>query len=439
MQPDYTVTELSVKIKQALEGLYSRVTVVGEISGMKVAQSGHAYFSLKDEHNTIACTCWKAAFDKVEFKVSDGMSVSVSARITTYGAQSRYQLNVLEVRALGAGSFMQAFLKLKAKLELEGLFDVLHKKPLPSWPNSIGIITSMQGAVLWDMLHRIRDRFPTHVAICPVAVQGSTCLAEVIKAIEQFNSSSFKEKFHAQVIVIARGGGSIEDLWGFNDEALVRAIFASDIPVVSAIGHETDFTLADFVADLRAPTPTAAAEMITPVWSELKAKLDFYSIKLSNVLSRYFASKALLIKSSFSSALALLRYKEQQFDDVSERFSCCNLNKYQERLSRARLSHKSLIRIIVDKAAELNNSRTLLKITAENYFYRLSQVVEVAGLKLEKVDFKGTLKRGFVLVRRGGSLVRLLSDTKEGEILTLEFLDGRRDVQVLGKLSCKGS
>jgi exodeoxyribonuclease VII large subunit len=259
----------------------------------------------------------------------------------------------------------------------------------------------------------------------------------VIKAIAQFNNADFQKNFHAKVIIIARGGGSIEDLWGFNDEALVRAIFASKIPIVSAVGHETDFTLADFVADLRAPTPTAAAEMITPVWSELKAKLDFYALRISNASRRYFASQALLVKSSFSASLALLRYKEQQFDDVSERFTCCNLSKYQERLQRAKISHQSLSRVIADKTLELHNAQNLFKMTVSNYFCRLDQIVEIASLKLEKIDFKSTLKRGFALVRRGKSLVKRLSDTCEGEILTLEFLDGQSSVQVLGAADAK--
>lgn len=427
---EYTVTELTSGIKKTLESAYAKVLVVGEVSGFKISHSGHAYFALKDDVNNISCTCWRAVFEKLPFDLQDGVSVSVTAKVTAFGAQSRYQLNVLEVRPLGSGLLMQAFVKLKAKLEAEGLFDVSFKKLLPSWPDCIGLVTSPHGAVLWDIVHRIKERFPTRVIVYPVAVQGPTCAAEVIRAIEFLNE--FNEPCKPKLIIIARGGGSIEDLWGFNDEALVRAIFNSQIPIISAIGHETDFTLADFVADLRAPTPTAAAEMSTPVLSELKKKLS--SLRLESLFRQYFSDRThSLGHSSFivSAFTSLLRYKDQRFDGVAERLSRCSLASYRQRVLSSHVNFGNISALVSRRELHLARVQGLLKMALERQFANLEQVLKICSIRLEKVDVASTMARGFALVKRNGTLIKSVHRLSAGEILELEFQDGSILAQIL--------
>ena len=288
----YSVSEFVAFLNADLKWMKARI--VGEVSEAKAGPTGHMYFTLKDEHSVIACTCWKGVLDKLNVKLSDGMSIVVTGKITIYGGQSKYQLNVANIKLVGEGVLMQMFFKLKAKLEQEGIFLPSHKKKLPKWPKIIGVITSLHGAVFSDIVHRIKDRCPTRVILYPTSVQGSNAVSEVINAVEWFNDelvSKNKSKAIVDVIIIARGGGSIEDLWCFNDERIVRAIFASKIPVVSAIGHETDFTLSDFVADVRAPTPTAAAEFVVPVLLDEKAKLVSIKNRLSHIVAQYFANR----------------------------------------------------------------------------------------------------------------------------------------------------
>ncbi|MHC9236539.1 exodeoxyribonuclease VII large subunit [Pseudooceanicola sp. 502str34] len=272
--PEFSVSEISGAVKRVIEGEFLHVRVRGEVGRVVIARTGHMYFDLKDDRSVIACVSWKGQVAKFQHRPEEGMEVIVTGRMTTFGPQSKYQLNVEAVEPAGAGALMAMLEKRRKALEAEGLFAPERKRPLPWLPEVIGVVTSPQGAVIRDILHRLRDRFPRKVLIWPVAVQGQNCAPEVARGIEGFNRMTPGGALpRPDVIIVARGGGSIEDLWGFNEEIVVRAAAASQIPLISAVGHETDTTLIDHAADRRAPTPTAAAEIAVPVRAELMAWL----------------------------------------------------------------------------------------------------------------------------------------------------------------------
>ena len=244
----YSVGEISRSIKRLVEDNFGYVKVVGEVSGFKKASSGHCYFSLKDEEALISCVCFRGSAASLKFNIEDGIQIAVFGKVTTYEGRSNYQIIVQKAEISGVGALMEVIEKRRKMLLAEGLFEEKHKKPLPFWPSKIGVITSKTGAVIEDIIHRVEDRFPTHIMLYPTAVQGQNAAKEIIEGIKYFNSLSDNIP---NVIIIARGGGSVEDLLPFNDEALVRAVFACDIPIVSAVGHETDTTLIDYVSDVR--------------------------------------------------------------------------------------------------------------------------------------------------------------------------------------------
>ncbi|MBF9032112.1 exodeoxyribonuclease VII large subunit, partial [Rhodobacterales bacterium HKCCE3408] len=268
--PEFTVSELSGSIKRTLEGAYGRVRVRGEIGRLSRPRSGHLYYDLKDDKNVINCTTWKGQVAGLGMEPEEGLEVIVTGRLSTYAPQSRYNLNVDTIEVAGEGALMAMLEKRRKALAAEGLFDEARKKALPFLPEVIGVVTSPSGAVIRDILHRLRDRFPRRVLIWPVAVQGQNSAPEVARAIRGFNALAQGGAIpRPDLLIVARGGGSLEDLWGFNEEIVVRAAAESAIPLISAVGHETDTTLIDFAVDRRAPTPTAAAEMAVPVRLDL--------------------------------------------------------------------------------------------------------------------------------------------------------------------------
>ena len=286
-QPEYTVSELSGAVKRVIEGEFGLVRVRGEVGRVSRPASGHLYFDLKDDRSVIAAISWKGQVAKMQVRPEEGMEVVATGRMTTFPGQSKYQLIVEDVAPAGAGALMAMLEKRKVALAAEGLFDADRKQALPYLPEIIGVITSPSGAVIRDILHRLRDRFPRRVLVWPVAVQGQACAPEVARAIAGFNALPMGEPIpRPDLIIVARGGGSIEDLWGFNEEIVVRAAAASKIPLISAVGHETDTTLIDFAADMRAPTPTAAAELAVPVRLDLVAHLDGLGARLSRALTQ---------------------------------------------------------------------------------------------------------------------------------------------------------
>lgn len=284
---EYTVSELSGAVKRVVEGEFGRVRVRGEVGRVFVARSGHIYFDIKDDRSVLASVVWKGQAEGLATRPEEGMEVVATGRVTTFPSQSKYQLCVEDLRPAGVGALMAMLEKRKAALEAEGLFDASRKRPLPYLPEVIGVVTSPQGAVIRDILHRLRERFPRHVLVWPVAVQGQASAPEVARAIEGFNALTSGGAIpRPDLLIVARGGGSIEDLWGFNEEIVARAAAASAIPLISAVGHETDTTLIDFVSDRRAPTPTAAAELAVPVRMELLAALDGQTARLSRAVGQ---------------------------------------------------------------------------------------------------------------------------------------------------------
>ncbi|MBB1498237.1 exodeoxyribonuclease VII large subunit [Paracoccus sp. MC1862] len=272
--PALSVSEISGAVKRVIEGEFGRVRVRGEVGRVSRPGSGHLYFDLKDDNASIAAVCWKGQAGRLAHRPEEGMEIIVTGRLTTFANQSRYQLIVEQVEPAGLGALMAMLESRRKALAAEGLFDASAKRPIPYLPGVIAVVTSPSGAVIRDILHRLRDRFPSRVLIWPVAVQGTACAPQVADAITRLNAIQPGGPVpRPDLIIVARGGGSVEDLWGFNDEAVVRAVAAGTIPLISAVGHETDTTLIDHAADLRAPTPTAAAEMAVPVLADLAARL----------------------------------------------------------------------------------------------------------------------------------------------------------------------
>ncbi|MBL4747670.1 MAG: exodeoxyribonuclease VII large subunit, partial [Magnetovibrio sp.] len=263
--PVYSVSEISGHLKRVVEDSFSFIRVRGEISGFKSASSGHMYFRLKDESAVLDAVCWRGTASRLKIEPEDGLEVIAMGRLTTYPGRSNYQIVVESMEVAGEGALLKLLEDRKRKLAAEGLFDEDGKRNLPFMPRIIGVVTSPTGAVIRDIMHRINDRFPTRVIMWPVLVQGDAAADQIVQAIAGFNRLKPNGVVpRPDVLIVARGGGSLEDLWAFNNEAVARAIHACPIPVVSAIGHEVDFTIADFVADLRAPTPSAAAELVSP-------------------------------------------------------------------------------------------------------------------------------------------------------------------------------
>ena len=297
--PEQTVSELANALKKTVEDSYGFVRVRGELGRVVLAKSGHLYFDIKDEGATLNTIMWKGNASKLPFKPEEGLEVVAEGRLSTYPGRSNYQMIADKLRPAGLGALMQLLEERKKKLAAEGLFDAGRKKPIPFLPTVIGVVTSPTGAVIRDILHRVRDRYPVHVLIWPALVQGEKAAAEVEAGIRGFNALKVGGAIpRPDVIIVARGGGSIEDLWPFNEERVVRAVADSEIPLISAVGHETDTTLIDFVSDRRAPTPTGAAEMALPVRSELIAQVQTLGGRLTRRLTGTVEKRKLELRSA---------------------------------------------------------------------------------------------------------------------------------------------
>src|SRR5215218_9832435 len=342
--PEWTVSDLAGALKRTLEESFGYVRLRGEISGYRGPHgSGHAYFSLKDESACIDACVWKGAFAKLRFKPQDGLEVIALGRITTFPSRSKYQIVVESLQPAGVGALMALLEERRRKLTAEGLFDPARKRPTPYLPRVIGVVTSPTGAVVRDILHRLADRFPRHVLVWPVRVQGESCSDEVAAAIRGFNALATDGAIpRPDVLIVARGGGSIEDLWGFNEEIVVRAAAESAIPLVSAVGHETDWTLIDHAADMRAPTPTGAAEMVVPVRVELMAAV--------NDLSRRHVEAALRLvdrrRSDLRSAARALPAPEILFAGKRQRCDMAITKLLPTLLHNTRQHEDRLVRIL---------------------------------------------------------------------------------------------
>ncbi len=431
----YSVTEISIGIKKALDSSFSTIKVKGEISGLKIASSGHAYFNLKDDNAIIACTCWKNTLVSFKSALNEGMEICVHGKLNIYQGQSKYQINVEKIEHIGSGALMQLFLKRKEILEKEGLFDSSRKKPLPKFAKTIGIITSETGSVIKDMIHRIRERFPTKILLWPVSVQGENSAKEISDAIDGFNKIQNKEGFGVDVIIVARGGGSIEDLWSFNEESVVRAAFNSSIPIVSAIGHETDFTLLDFVADVRAPTPTAAAEFCTPVLSEIKSRIeDFqqnFTRKINTKINHLSQIIELFKNSSLYNYNSVFYKYDQRFDFSSIRLNNLGvrmLDKKMSEINRFRfenISPKNLIALCEMRLSTINLNRNF-----GDYYKNIQNKLENFDIKVKNFDINKTLKMGFSIIRNQNKILKSVEELDSSKKLNIIMYDGSKEIEI---------
>ena len=413
-----TVSELSARLKRTVEGAFGYVRLRGEISGYKRAASGHAYLALKDDGALIDGVIWKGSFAGIAFAPQDGLEVIATGRLTTYPGRSKYQMVIERLELAGAGALMALLERVKAKLAGEGLFDAARKRPLPYLPGVIGVVTSPTGAVIRDILHRLADRFPSRVLLWPVLVQGEGAAQQIARAIAGFDALAPGGAVpRPDLLIVARGGGSIEDLWAFNEEVVVRAIAACSIPLISAVGHETDTSLADFAADRRAPTPTAAAEMAVPVRAELIAAVDGLGVRAERCARRYVArgrERLELVARLLPRREALLAPQRQRLDEVAARLD----RVLEARLTRAR--------------AQLERAATLLRpplLTRQLAAARAH--LERTERLLEAVNPDGLLQRGYVRVAaRSGGVVTSAAGARAAQALVLHFADGTVDARV---------
>ncbi len=432
---EYSVSQISSAIKNIIEDEFGNVRVRGEVGRISRPSSGHLYFDLKDEKSVISAVAWRGVASKWQFMPEQGDEIIVSGRLTTFAGQSKYQIIVENVEPAGIGALMAKLEKLRKKLAKEGLFDAAHKQSLPFLPKIIGVVTSPSGAVIRDILHRLSDRFPTNVIVWPVRVQGEGCAKEVANAIRGFNSLKESEGIkRPDIIIVARGGGSLEDLWGFNEEEVVRAVFESKIPIISAIGHETDTSLIDFAADRRAPTPSAAAEMATPVRSELIGNIEDLAIRNKRAIFRLLADKKERLR-AYASALPkgkdLLSFASQKLDLVSERL----LGVLQKTISKkslalANIAPRLSISAIKRRNEELSRQLNILANRLNEAIKRNIRDKKIALANREKLlnslSYNAILARGFALVsdERGGLIARA-GNISENQILNIQFSDGK--------------
>jgi exodeoxyribonuclease VII large subunit len=385
--PEFSVTEITSLTKNILEENFDRVRIRGEVSKIK-ENKGHLYFSLKDENFILNAICWSSAVPLLQVFPEEGMEVVAEGKITTYAKSSisSYQIKVDQIELQGEGALLKLIEQRKKKLQAEGYFNEEHKKPIPFIPNKIGIITSPTGAVIMDIINRVQDRYPTHLLIYPISVQGNKSAGEIIEGIEFFN-----KKINVDTIIIARGGGGVEDLLSFNDENVVKAAFASKIPIISAIGHETDFTLLDFVADYRASTPTAAAERAVP--------------EKNNLIEKIFA----LHKQLISSFNLFLKEKDKNIYQLAKSLNINNLKNFiREKKDKIKSYEKSLVNLLKDKFK-------YFQLNLNNIFSRLNSL-----------DTNKILKRGFSIIRdMNNNVIYKKNHAHKNSDIIIELSDGK--------------
>jgi exodeoxyribonuclease VII large subunit len=432
---EYTVSELATAIKQTVEGAFGLVRLRGEISGFKGPHaSGHCYFVLKDEKSSIEAVIWRSAYARLKFKPEQGLEVIASGRITTYPDKSKYQIVIEQLEPAGAGALMALLEERKKRLAAEGLFAPERKQPLPFLPRVVGVVTSPTGAVIRDILHRLADRFPCHVLVWPVRVQGETCAIEVATAIDGFNALLAGGRVpRPDLLIVARGGGSLEDLWGFNDELVARAVAASTIPLISAVGHETDWTIIDLVADFRAPTPTAAAERAVPVRAELHVTVRSHGLRVATSLRRLLEaqrSRFLAACRGLPRTSAILALPRQRLDGTGARLGRALLaNAREHRTAFARGAGRLRPHLLArttragrDRLIRLDRSRE--RAIAASVGLAKNRLEAQAKL-LASFGYQNVLARGFTLVRGAeGRMLRRAVEVTSGAALDIEFADG---------------
>ena len=436
--PVYSVGEFSHVIKKLVETNFSYVRIRGEISRPSFPGSGHVYFTLKDANGTIAAIIWKYTIPRLSVKPEEGMEVICTGKITTFAGQSKYQIIVDNMEVAGEGALLKMLEDRRKKLLAEGLFNPEHKKPIPYLPEIIAVITSPSGAVIKDILHRLSDRFPSHVYIWPVAVQGEESAKQVSNAIDQLNQLSKETNVkRPDLIIVARGGGSLEDLWSFNEEIVVRSVFNSTIPIISAVGHETDTTLIDFVSDLRAPTPTGAAEKSVPVRDELKARVGELGLRIHSS----FLSKVNNNRDYLRNLVRLLGKPDQILDNKSQKLDYAHRdleNLFQNIFVDQKNKISQFAQRLLPPKVLINNldaKKQLLDTRFRNLIENLIDKKQTRfislGKLLEAASFKRVLDRGFSLVIDSyGNPIKLSSQAANKALVNIKFADKTRSAQL---------
>ena len=470
--PEFSVSELANSLKRTVEDAFGHVRVRGELGRVTVPRSGHVYLDLKDDKAVINGIIWKGMAARLNFKPEEGLEVICEGKLTTYPGQSKYQIIIERMEPAGAGALMALLEERKKKLSAEGLFEASRKRSIPYLPKVIGVVTSPTGAVIRDILHRLEDRFPRHVLLWPVLVQGDGAAAQIAGAIEGFNAINGTTGVpRPDVLIVARGGGSVEDLWCFNEEIVVRAAANSKISLISAVGHETDTTLIDFVSDRRAPTPTGAAEIAVPVRSELMQDLSGWTDRLSRGLTRLVDGRKIEFRATaraFPSAQMLLGPMRQRLDLASagirpdalrrdvrtkaEKVASAS-GRLSASLGRQARSGQEQLSSIVARLGRANPTRLTQrsKDRMQTLGYRLRQAGEramnrktrdlaaVAG-RHTLLGHQSVLKRGFALVRDGDDqLVRAAGNLSPGQSVSIELADGRKDAVIAGRAGASRS
>jgi exodeoxyribonuclease VII large subunit len=436
--PEFSVGELSTLLKQSIEERFSLVRVRGEISECKHHSSGHLYLTLKDDTTVLAAVCWRGQVNKLSLKPALGMEVICTGRITTYMGQSKYQMVVESMTLAGIGALLKMIEERKKRLAAEGLFNPANKQLLPFLPHVIGVITSPTGAVIRDILHRLADRFPRHVLVWPVAVQGENAAAQITAAIHGFNNLPTDGAIpRPDVLIVARGGGSVEDLMPFNDEDVVRAAAASYIPLISAVGHETDTTLIDFASDVRAPTPTAAAEMVVPVRADLQAQVMDDGRQLWNLMRRMLQDRRehlTLLSRALGDPLRAIEPLAQRLDDKAERLALAWQNYFVRHLHRVsevvgKLHHpRDILALAVQR---LTHADHRMQGGWRDVFLRKQNRSETLGTVLSHLSPKAVLGRGYTLIHdMSGHIIVSEKRLKKGDKVRIEFHDGARGAVV---------
>uniref|UniRef100_A0A832G2Y0 Exodeoxyribonuclease 7 large subunit n=1 Tax=Ignavibacterium album TaxID=591197 RepID=A0A832G2Y0_9BACT len=381
----FTVSELTQSIKFVLESAFDNISVEGEISNFKSHVSGHWYFNLKDENAVINCTMWRGFNNYVFFTPQDGMKIIVSGRLTVYPPRGSYQIDVRSMKPAGEGELQAAFERLKQKLKSEGLFDVERKRAIPFFPSKIGVITAIDGAAIRDMISVAERRFPlVELIIAPTKVQGSGAAEDIVDSLTKLNKMK-----DIDVIILARGGGSIEDLWAFNEEIVARAIYKSRIPVITGIGHEIDFTIADFVSDLRAPTPSVAMELATPDKQELKNAIEFLDQKMEESL------------------IEKIQEYRQRIDDVIDSYM------FRYPLEKVRNFYQKIDNLFYKISQQIDRKILLSEREIQKYFSIISSY-----------DIEKTLKKGFTLIKQDDKFVTRKQMYLSSKPVTIKFYDG---------------
>jgi exodeoxyribonuclease VII large subunit len=438
--PVVSVGELAQTLKRYIEQGFEFVRVRGEISGCKRAASGHVYFSLKDSEACLDAVCWRTAATRLTTQACDGLDVIATGRMTTYPDRSRYQLVVDRLELAGEGALLKLLEERRRRLGEEGLFDASRKRPLPFLPEVIGVVTSLTGAVIRDILHRLQDRFPRRVLVWPVLVQGGEAAAQIAAAIEGFDRlSAGARPPRPDVLIVARGGGSLEDLWAFNEEIVVRAAARCSIPIISAVGHETDTTLIDFAADVRAPTPTAAAEMAVPVRIELAERLLGLRSRLVNGVSRTTEEKRgrlLAAVRGLPKPQVLLAIARQRLDDRNERLRRgldVGIERRRQRLAQSASRLVPPTARLMHAAARLAAERRALEAGLRAFFAaRQNHLQRAAGL-LESFSYQRVLERGFAMIDDDkGRLVTSIAGLRAGMRVFVRLSDGTAPAVIEG-------